>query len=823
MTWLTRYEADRARLIDAHAYDPSSERDACGVGLVAAIDGKPRREVVELAIKSLKNVAHRGAVDPDGLSGDGAGLMVEAPQAFFAEQVRTIGQALKPGPIAIGQIFLPRTDLGAQDRARAIVETEVLRAGFYIYGWRQTPIDLSVVGSKADATRPEIEQIMLACPADLIEDGEALERELYLVRRRIEKAITAEGVPGFYVCSLSSRSLIYKGMVRAELLDRLYPDLLDARFEAAYAIFHQRYSTNTFPEWRLAQPFRMLAHNGEINTLKGNLNWMRSHEIRMAATAFADHGDDVKPVVQAGGSDSASLDNVFEVLVRAGRPAPMAKALLIPEAWARDEGLMKAEHRALYAYCNAVMEPWDGPAAICATDGRWIVAGKDRNGLRPLRAMETHDGLLLAGSEAGLAGLPESRIKRRLPIGPGRMIVADLKTGVIFDETQAVDALAADHPYTEWLENMVDLEPLIGPGPEPRAATGEALTRRQIAAGYSREDLDLLLDPLIKDGKEAVGSMGDDTPPAVLSALPRPLAHYFRQNFSQVTNPPIDPLREAGAMSLKTRFKNLGNILAEEEAQTNVFVLDSPVLTTGMYERMLDVVGAGSTVVIDCSYPLPASEDRAGAGLRAALDRIQAEAEAAVRGGSGLVVLTDERASETRITIPMILATAAVHKRLTDTGLRSFVSIVVRSAEVLDPHGFAVLVGVGATAVNAWLAQEMFQERLDRGAYPGLALRDACLNYKAGIEAGLMKTLARKGISVISAYRGGCEFEVLGLSRAVTAEFFPGAPSRISGIGLAGLEKAAMTRHALAWTEATPTPAMGGFFRIRAGGEAHAN
>ncbi|MFN7390136.1 glutamate synthase large subunit [Brevundimonas sp.] len=823
MTWLTRYEADRARLIDAHAYDPSSERDACGVGLVAAIDGKPRREVVELAIKSLKNVAHRGAVDPDGLSGDGAGLMVEAPQAFFAEQVRTIGQALKPGPIAIGQIFLPRTDLGAQDRARAIVETEVLRAGFYIYGWRQTPIDLSVVGSKADATRPEIEQIMLACPADLIEDGEALERELYLVRRRIEKAITAEGVPGFYVCSLSSRSLIYKGMVRAELLDRLYPDLLDARFEAAYAIFHQRYSTNTFPEWRLAQPFRMLAHNGEINTLKGNLNWMRSHEIRMAATAFADHGDDVKPVVQAGGSDSASLDNVFEVLVRAGRPAPMAKALLIPEAWARDEGLMKAEHRALYAYCNAVMEPWDGPAAICATDGRWIVAGKDRNGLRPLRAMETHDGLLLAGSEAGLAGLPESRIKRRLPIGPGRMIVADLKTGVMFDETQAVDALAADHPYTEWLENMVDLEPLIGPGPEPRAATGEALTRRQIAAGYSREDLDLLLDPLIKDGKEAVGSMGDDTPPAVLSALPRPLAHYFRQNFSQVTNPPIDPLREAGAMSLKTRFKNLGNILAEEEAQTNVFVLDSPVLTTGMYERMLDVVGAGSTVVIDCSYPLPASEDRAGAGLRAALDRIQAEAEAAVRGGSGLVVLTDERASETRITIPMILATAAVHKRLTDTGLRSFVSIVVRSAEVLDPHGFAVLVGVGATAVNAWLAQEMFQERLDRGAYPGLALRDACLNYKAGIEAGLMKTLARKGISVISAYRGGCEFEVLGLSRAVTAEFFPGAPSRISGIGLAGLEKAAMTRHALAWTEATPTPAMGGFFRIRAGGEAHAN
>jgi glutamate synthase (NADPH/NADH) large chain len=824
MTWLTQYTADRQRLIDAHAYEPSSEKDACGVGLVAAIDGQPRREVVELAIKSLKNVAHRGAVDPDGLSGDGAGLMVEAPQAFFAEQVRIIGQTLRPGPIAIGQIFLPRTDLGAQDRARAIVETEVLRAGFFIYGWRQTPIDLSVVGSKADATRPEIEQVMLAAPSELAgpEDREALERELYLCRRRIEGAITAEGVPGFYICSLSARSLIYKGMVRAELLGQLYPDLLDPTFHAAYAIFHQRYSTNTFPEWRLAQPFRMLAHNGEINTLKGNLNWMRSHEIGMTAQAFGNRDGEVKPVVQPGGSDSAALDNVFELLVRAGRPAPMAKALLIPEAWAKDEGLMKPGHRALYAYCNAVMEPWDGPAAVCATDGRWIVCGKDRNGLRPLRAMETHDGLLLAGSEAGLAGLPESRIKRRLPIGPGRMIVADLQTGVILDETQAIDALAADHPYTEWLANMVDLEDVIGPGPEPRAATGEALTRRQIAAGFSREDLDLLLDPMIMDGKEAVGSMGDDTPPAVLSALPRPLAHYFRQNFSQVTNPPIDPLREAGAMSLKTRFKNLGNILAEEEAQTNVFVLDSPVLTTGMYERLLDVVGAGSTVVIDCAYALPAEGDRAGAGLRAALDRIKDEAEAAVRGGCSLIVVTDERTSEDRIPVPMILATAGVHGRLTDTGLRSFVSIVVRSAEVLDPHGFAVLIGVGATAVNPWLAQELFQERLDRGAYPGLSLRDACLNYKAALEAGLMKTLARKGISVISAYRGGCEFEVLGLSRAVTAEFFPGAPSRISGIGLAGLERAAIQRHAAAWTEAIPSPAIGGFFRIRAGQEAHA-
>ena len=824
--WLSTYEETRARLEAGHAYDRASERDACGVGLVCSIDGSPRRDVVEYAIRSLKAVAHRGAVDPDGLSGDGAGVMVELPQGFFADQVASIGQSPRPGPICVGQIFLPRTDLGAQDRARAIVETEALRAGFWIYGWRQTPIDLSVVGTKAGATRPEIEQIMLAPPLDEQGQplaGEALERELFLCRRRIEKTVQAEGVAGVYICTLSARSIAYKGMVRAELLGDLYPDLEDPRFISAYAVFHQRYSTNTFPEWKLAQPFRMLAHNGEINTLKGNLNWMKSHEIRMAAGAFGDRDGEVKPVVQPGGSDSASLDNVFEVMVHAGRPAPMAKALLIPEAWAKDDVVMPEAHRAFYAYCNAVMEPWDGPAAICAVDGRWVVAGKDRNGLRPLRAVETVDGLLMAGSEAGLVPIPESRVKRRLHIGPGKLIAVDLKNGRVYDEHEAVDALAAAHPYTDWLDNMVDLEPIIGPGPEPRSAQGEALTRRQIAAGFSREDLDLTLDPLIRDGKEAVGSMGDDAPPAVLSALPRPLSHYFRQNFSQVTNPPIDPLREAGAMSLKTRFKNLGNILAEEEAQTDVFVLDSPVLTNGMYDRMLDTVGAGATAVIDCSYDVPAEDARPGAGLRAALDRIMDEAEAAARDGAALIVLTDQHGSAERLAAPMILATAGVHGRLTKVGLRTFCSIVVRTAETLDPHGFAVLVGVGATTVNAWLAQDLFQERLDRGLYPGLTLRDACLNYKAGIEAGLLKTLARKGISVISAYRGGCEFEVLGLSRALTAEFFPGAPSRISGIGLAGLEQAAMKRHRLAWGEAQPVPSMGGFFKIRSGGEAHAH
>ena len=818
---LDLYLKNRQTLIDGHAYDPASERDNCGVGLVCAIDGKPRREVVELAIKALKAVWHRGAVDADGKTGDGAGVLVSVPQAFFAEQVASTGHTLRPGPIAVGQVFLPRTDLGAQEACRTIVESEALRFGFYIYGWRQVPVDTSVIGEKANATRPEIEQIMLSPPPGM--DGEALERALFLARKRIEKKVTAAGIGDFYLCSLSARSLIYKGMFLAESIDAFYPDLTDARFEAAVAVFHQRYSTNTFPQWRLAQPFRMIAHNGEINTIKGNINWMKSHEIRMAAQAFGDFGDDIKPVIQPGGSDSAALDNTFEVLVRAGRDAPMAKALLIPEAWnAKTDEQIKPAHKALYSYCNAVMEPWDGPAALCGTDGRWVVAGKDRNGLRPLRAAETDDGLLIVGSEAGMCGVPDGRISRKLTIHPGRMIAVDLNAGRMFGEEDIIDELAARHPYTEWLGNMVDLEKEIGPGPEPRRCGREELTRRQTAAGYSLEDLELVLAPMVEDGKEAVGSMGDDAPLAVLSDRYRPLSHFFRQNFSQVTNPPIDPLRETGVMSLKTRFKNLGNILAQEEAQTDVYVLESPVLTTGMYERILGYIADKNLAVIDCTMPLPAEEARPGDALRANLDRVKAEAEDAALRGCSTIVLTDTESGPGRVALPMILATAGVHAHLVAKGLRSYVSIIVRSAECMDTHYFAVLVGVGATAVNAWLAQESFQDRLERGLAGDLSLRDVCVNFKTAIEQGLLKIISKMGIAVISSYRGGYNFEAMGLSRSLAAEFFPGMPSRISGIGLAGIEAKTVEIHRRAWEQAAIALPVGGFYKARRSGEAHA-
>ncbi|WP_370235822.1 glutamate synthase large subunit, partial [Brevundimonas sp.] len=622
-----------------------------------------------------------------------------------------------------------------------------------------------------------------------------------------------------YICSLSAQVVIYKGMMLAQALAEFYPDLTDPDVVASAAVFHQRYSTNTFPEWRLAQPFRMLAHNGEINTLRGNANWMRSHEIRMTATAFGADDDIVKPVIQQRGSDSAALDNVFEVLVRAGRSAPMAKALLIPEA--SISGTLSPAHQAFYAYCNAVMEPWDGPTALCATDGRWVVAGKDRNGLRPLRVTETTDGLLICGSEVGMTGIAPERIARNLHIGPGRMIALDLDEGRLYDETAILDRLAAEHPYDRWLANIVDLEPRVGPGPEPRRLEGEALTRMQAAAGWTREDIETLLDPMVVDGKEAVGSMGDDAVPRVLSGLDRPFSHYFRQAFAQVTNPPIDSLRECAAMSLRTRFKNLGNILAQEEGQTRVHVLDSPVLTTGMFDRMLDVVGEGAVARLDTSFDGSTVGGPAGTALREAIERLRSEAVAQVRAGSGILVLTDEDMGPGRPVIPMIMATAAVHTRLVEEGLRSFVSIVVRTAEALDAHAFAVLVGSGATAVNAWLAQETFLQRQDEGRYGPGSLREACLNYKAAIEAGLLKILAKKGISVISAYRGAFEFEALGLSRALVADIFPGMTSRVSGIGLPGLEARALRLIEAGFGRDRPGLRLGGSHRIRAGEERH--
>ncbi len=817
MNPVSKYLEQRARLINAHAYDPATERDACGVGLIASLDTTLRRDVVEMAIAALKAVWHRGAVDADGKTGDGAGIRLNVPQELFHSFVERTGHNASATDICVGMVFLPRTDFSAQDAARAIVESEILRGGFYIYGWRQVPVQARCLGAKANSTRPEIEQILFRDSKG--RGREELDRRLYIVRRRIEQRAREIGMHELYICSLSSQDVIYKGMFLAEDIDEFYPDLKDQRFVSSVAIFHQRYSTNTFPEWRLAQPFRMLAHNGEINTLKGNVNWMKSHEIRMTSEAFGDEEAYTKPVIQPGSSDSAALDQVFELIVRAGRIAPVAKTLLIPEAWSKQHLTMRPDWRAFYEYCNSVMEPWDGPAAIAAYDGRWAIAGLDRNGLRPLRYAITEDGILAVGSEAGMCPLNDRCVLTRGAIEPGRLIAVDMVEGKFYSSDEILNRISSRYPYTEWLKNVTELEPEIGPGHEPRLFDDDVLTRRQMAAGYDLEVLDLILRPMAEEGKEAIGSMGDDTPLAVLSKNYRPLSHFFRQNFSQVTNPPIDPLREQGVMSLKTRFKNLGNILATDPRQTDVFILESPILTNGMYDRLRQFLD-DSIVEIDCTYDA-ADIAQDGVALRDALKRIRLEAEAAIKDGAGHLVLTDEKQTPGRIAVPMILAAGGVHAHLTKVGRRSYCSIIVRSAECMDSHYTAVLVGVGATVVNAYLAFDSLSQRHARGEYGKLPLGQCVYNYKCALEAGLMKIISKMGISVISAYRGGCNFEALGLSRTLVEEFFPGMTSRISGIGLAGLERKTGVLHAAAWKRAaTPLP-IGGYYRHRRSGEQH--
>lgn len=814
-SWVAREEAAREWMAEHSLYRTEDEHSSCGVGLVVSIDGRASRKVVANGIEALRAVWHRGAVDADGKTGDGAGIHVQIPVRFFYDQVRRTGHEPDPKKlIAVGQVFLPRTDFGAQEICRTIVETEVLRMGHYIYGWRHVPVNTEVLGEKANATRPEIEQILIRCEKEI--DQEQFERELYIIRRRIEKAAIAAQIAGMYLCSLSCRSVIYKGMMLAEQVAVFYPDLMDERFESAFAIYHQRYSTNTFPQWALAQPFRMLAHNGEINTLKGNVNWMRSHEIRMASSAFGEMAEDIKPIIPAGTSDSGALDSVFEVLVRSGRSAPMTKTMLVPEAWSKATTNMPKAWADMYAYCNSVMEPWDGPAALAMTDGRWVCGGLDRNGLRPMRYVVTGDGLLIAGSEAGMVPVDEAVVREKGALGPGQMIAVDMKDGRLYHDREIKDRLAGSQPFGDWLSKVVDLSSVMRDVPEQPLFEGAELRRRQIAAGFTLEELEQVLAPMAEDGKEMVASMGDDTPAAVLSKQYRPLSHFFRQNFSQVTNPPIDSLREGRVMSLKTRFGNLRNVLDEDSSQTEILVLESPFVANAEFDGMARQFGR-HVAFIDCTFPTERQPD----ALRLGLERIRGEAEDAVRSGASHLVLTDQHQSADRVAMPMILATSAVHSWLTRKGLRTFCSLNLRSAECIDPHYFAVLIGCGATTVNAYLAEDSIADRIRRGLIEG-SLVDAMRRYRDAIDAGLLKIMSKMGISVISSYRGGLNFEAVGLSRAMVAEYFPGMHSRISGIGVSGIQHKLEEIHARGWKGGTDVLPVGGFYKARRSGEKHA-
>ena len=810
--WASDQESMRKYVSQHGMYNEEDEHSSCGVGLVVSINAKPSRKVVENGINALKAVWHRGAVDADGKTGDGAGIHLQIPVPFFYDQIRRTGHEPKMNElIAVGMVFLPRIDFGAQEACRTIIESEILKMGYSIYGWRHVPVKVSCLGEKANLTRPEIEQILISNSKGVEE--ETFERELYVIRRRIEKQ--ALGMKDLYVASLSCRSIIYKGMMLAEQVAEFYPDLQDERFQSTFAIYHQRYSTNTFPQWWLAQPFRMLAHNGEINTFKGNLNWMKSHEIRMASATFGNYAEDIKPIISAGSSDSAALDAVFEMMVRGGRNAPMAKTMMIPESWSKLTAEMPKKWQNMYAYCNSVMEPWDGPAALAMTDGRWVAAGLDRSGLRPMRYVVTGDGLLIAGSEAGMVPVNESEVIEKGALGPGEMIAVDLHRGILLHDKDLKNELANSAPFDDWASKIIDLEK-VTKGKEFQCFSGKELRHRQIAAGYSIEDLETILAPMAEDGKETLASMGDDTPSAVLSKQYRPLSHYFRQNFSQVTNPPIDSLRENRVMSLKTRFGNLKNVLDQDSSQTEILVLDSPFVGNAKFSKMINIFGEDA-ITIDCSFDV-------GLGVNAlskSLDRLKVEAEDAIRSGAGHLILTDKMQSANRIAVPMILATSAIHSWLTKRGLRTFCSLNVQSAECIDPHYFAVLIGSGATTVNAYLAQDSIADRVSRKLLQG-TITENIKRYQTAIDQGLLKIMAKMGISIISSYRGGLNFEAVGLSRSMVAEYFPGMQSRISGIGITGIQKKVVEIHSKGWGLGQDILPIGGFYKSRQSGEKHA-
>ena len=806
---MDNYKKNKLLLEKTHNYNSDMEHDACGVGLIASTNGKKSRKVVEYGIEALKAIWHRGAVDADGKSGDGAGIQIEIAPEFFKEKILSTGHTPDDERrICVGMVFMPRTDYSEQEKCREIIESALLDGNYYIYGWRQVPIDPSVLGKTADQSRPEIAQVMFKKNEDLKTND--LERDLFETRKKIEKIARESQLKEFYICSFSSRSIVYKGMFLAEMLSEFYPDLNDKKLTSRFAVFHQRYSTNTFPSWDLAQPFRTLAHNGEINTLKGNINWMKIHEQDMSSSLFK-NVKDLKPVIRSS-SDSGALDNVFELLVHSGKLAPLIKLMMIPDAWSKRSKTVPKNHQQLFNFLNSTIEPWDGPAAICATDAKWVLASADRNGLRPLRYTITSDNLFFAGSETGMIKIPEENIIEKGKLGPGQIIAIDLKKGKLFKDKEIKDLLAKD--YKKYNKQIVDLERKISNEDEKPYFTGEDLRKRQYLSGLSVEDLELILHPMAEEGKEASGSMGDDTPVAVLSSHFRPVSHYFRQNFSQVTNPPIDSLRENKVMSLKTRFGNLGNILDFDNlTEENIYVLDSPILTNSQFKKFKKFFSK-KIKVIDCTFDISST-------LKDRLESIREEAETSVREGSTCLILSDKNINNQNASIPSILTVGAVHSHLVKHGLRGYCSLNVQCSDALDTHSFAVLIGVGATTVNPYLAIDSIYQRFEKKLFGKSDFESCVVKFKKSIDAGLLKIMSKMGISVISSYRGGCNFEAVGLSRAIVSDYFPGMSSRISGIGVIGIEKKIKELHSKFNAKNVFTLPIGGLYRYRKSGEDH--
>ena len=801
-----------ARTSDFESLAWPRERDACGVGFIADLHGRRERRVLEHALEALANLAHRGAVSADGRTGDGAGILTQLPYRILQRDLARAGvDGVADDELAVGVFFVAND--APWERIYEVIEEALDASALRLLMWRDPPVDEGALGELALLRRPVLKQAVLGKPAGL--DALGFERLLYLTRKRIERALADADLGRAYVPSFSSRTVVYKGLMVADQLPAFYRDLADPDYETALAVFHQRYSTNTVPRWSLAQPFRMLAHNGEINTLQGNVNLMAAREPVLESRVWGGDVTDLLPIVPPGASDSAALDNVLEVLALSGRDPLHALAMLVPPAFEGDD-VMDAEVRAFYRYHASVMEPWDGPAALAVSDGRRAIAALDRNGLRPQRFQISESGLVVVGSEAGMVRLPSDGIVERGRLGPGEMLAVDTETGRLLRDAELKKELAGEYPYRAWLDANLLRPPAFDPRPA-RAPEGDERVRLQTAMGYVSEDLDRIFEPMVFDGAIPVGSMGDDTPLAVLSEQPQQLWRFFKQRFAQVTNPPIDPYRERTVMSLETTVGPRGPLLDDSERSAAVMRFPGPIIDEAQLEWIL-AQERFEVARVDTRFEVAAGPE----AMAEALDRIEEEATAAVRGGAGLVLLSDRGVDEEYAAVPILLATGAVHHRLIREGLRTRSALLLETAEPREDHHYACLIGYGAALIHPYLALATCrtvpdQVRRDDPLGPEAAVR----NYVAAVDQGLLKIMSKMGISTISSYRAAQVFEAVGVDRELIDRCFRGTPSHLGGFGLEQIAGDVLRLHAEGFGE-NGALVDRGIYRFRKAGEYHA-
>ncbi|MBN9348940.1 MAG: glutamate synthase subunit alpha, partial [Devosia sp.] len=801
--------------------------DACGVGFIANLRNEKSHRIVKSGLEIVQNLTHRGAVGADPLMGDGAGMLVQIPHRFFSEEAARLGFELgAPGTYAVGFLFLPQ-DAEIRAGMEKLVEEVVHEEGQVLLGWRDVPVDNSSLSKAPDiaATEPFHRQVFIG-RGKLIESEAEFERRLFIIRKVISNRIYAaySGLDNdFYVVSLSARTIVYKGMFLAYQLGDYYRDFHDERFESALALVHQRFSTNTFPSWRLAHPYRMVAHNGEINTVRGNVNWMAARQASVDSELYGNDISKLWPISYEGQSDTACFDNALEFLVQGGYSLPHAAMMLIPEAWAGNP-LMDEDRRAFYEYHAALMEPWDGPAAMAFSDGRFVGATLDRNGLRPARYMVTDNDDVIMSSEAGVLPVEETRIVKKWRLQPGKMLLIDLEAGRIIDDDEIKSDLSRKYPYRSWLARtqivLEDLPAVPHTAPESKVS----LLDRQQAFGYTQEDLKILLAPMATTGQEAVGSMGNDAPISALSDKPKLLYTYFKQNFAQVTNPPIDSIREELVMSLVSFIGPRPNLFdIEGQGRRKRLEVRQPILTNEDLEKIRAIGDLDDNPFQSQTLDITFAYDSGVDGMTAAIDQLCADAEAAVRNGINIIILSDRAVAPDRVAMPALLAVAGVHHHLIRVGLRTSVGLVVETGEAREVHHFCVLAGYGAEAINPYLAFETLSD-MKKGFPEEVDDEEIVHRYIKAIDKGILKVTAKMGISTYQSYCGAQIFDAVGLSSAFVKRYFTGTATTIEGVGLAEVAEETLRRHREAFGNSpvlATALAVGGDYAFRFRGEAH--